>query len=129
MRRPASRPVAVTKRSSGDTAVICVRAGDKDLGTIRQLGSGSDDKLSGGFSHSPAFVDFADVFRALAEAEQRQDAGAIAAAQTELDARSVHVYHSVHDMRIDEPGTLSITGGRAQFRANAAYLMLRTGGL
>lgn len=127
--RPAHRPVTVTKRSSGDTAAVHVRAGDKDLGSIKQLGSGSDDKLAGGFGNSPAFADFADSFRDLADALQRQDTGAIAAAHAALEARSIHVWHAVHDMRIDEPGTLSIAGGRAQFRANAAYLMLRTGGL
>ena len=127
--RSSHRPVSVTKRSSGDTAAVHVRAGDKDLGTIAQLGAGSDDKLSGGFSNTPAFADFAEAFRALAAALERQDAPAIAAAQRDLDPHAVHVWHAVHDMRIDEPGTLTIAGGRAQFRANAAYLMLRTGGL
>ncbi len=127
--RSSHRPVSVTKRSSGDSAAVNVRAGDKVLGSIAQLGSGSDDRLAGGFSNTPAFADYADTFRALADALQGHDTGAIAAAQADLEARAVHVWHSVHDMRIDEPGSLSIAGGRTQFRANAAYLMLRTGGL
>ena len=129
MRRPAPRSISVTKRSSGDTAAVHVRAGDKELGTISQLGSGSGDRLAGGFSNTPAFADYAEAFRSHADALQRQDGEAIAAAQSELEALRVHVWHAVHDMRIDEPGTLSVAGGHAQFRANAAYLMLRTGGL
>ena len=129
MRRPASRPVTVSRRTSGDTAAIVVRAGDKDLGMVTQMGSDSDDTLSGNFSHRPAFTDHAGDFRALAEALQAGDARAIAAARVTLDALAVQVWHSVHDMRIDEPGTLAIAAGRARFRPNAAFLMMRTGGL
>lgn len=129
MRRPASRPVNVTKRTSGDTAAILVRAGDKDLGAVSQLGGDSDDTLSGGFANRPAFADLADVFRSLANALQGNDPAAIAAARITLETQAVHVWHSVHDMRIDEPQTLSIVAGRVRFRPNSAFLMMRTGGL
>ena len=129
MRRPASRPVSVTKRTTGDTASIVVRAGDKELGSIASLASDAGDMLSGNFSNRPAFTDFAEAFRTLADALQPADAFTAATARASLDAASIGVWHSVHDMRIDEPGTLSIAGGRARFRANAAYLMMRTGGL
>ena len=129
MRRTASRPVHVTRRTSGDSATIIVRAGDKDLGVIASLGSDAGDMLSGSFSNRPAFIDFADLFRTLAEPHQKPDADAVTAARASLEAASVGVWHSAHDMRIDEPGTLVIAGGRARFRANAAFLMMRTGGI
>ena len=129
MRRPASRPVSVTRRSFGDTAAILVRAGDKDLGTVTQLGSDSDDTLSGNFVNRPAFTDQADVLQALSKALQSGDAASIAAARAGLEAQDIHVWHSVHEMRIDEAGTLSIAAGRARFRPNSAFLMMRTGGL
>ena len=129
MRRPASRPVSVTRHTSGDTAAILVRAGDRDLGQISQLGSDSDDTLSGGFANRPAFTDFADTFRALASADQASDTKAKAAARLNLESHDVQVWHSVHEMRIDEPGSLVIANGRARFRPNAAFLMMRTGGL
>ena len=129
--RSAGRPVSVsvTRRTSGDSATIIVRAGDKDLGAIANLGTDDDDMLSGNFANRPAFADFAEIFRVLTEALQRADADASATARASLEAASVGIWHSVHDMRIDEPGTLTIAGGRARFRANAAFLMMRTGGL
>ena len=129
MRRPAARPITVTKRTSGDTAQILVRAGDKDLGTITQMGSDSDDTLSGNFANRPAFADLADAFHALTGAVQSGDIPAVSSARARLEGLSVQVWHSVHEMRIDEPGSLVITAGRARFRPNAAFLMMRTGGL
>ena len=127
--RSAKRPVAVTRRISGDTAPIVLRAGDKDLGAITQLGSDSDDTLSGNFVNRPAFGDLADAFRAHAQAIERDDVAAIAAGLATLEPHGIHVWHSVHDMRIDEPGTLTVAAGRARFKPNAAFLMMRTGGL
>lgn len=129
MRRPASRPVTVTRRTVGDTSQILVRAGERELGAITQLGSGEDDTLSGNFANRPAFVDFTAVFHELARAIDSNDAPAIAARRTELAGLGVEVWHKVHDMRIDDPGTLTISAGRARFRPNAAFLMMRTGGL
>lgn len=127
--RSASRPVSVTRRTSGDTATIVVRAGGKDFGAITQLGSDTGDMLAGNFVNRPAFADVAAIFHEHAEATRRADQAAIAARQAELDSLGIEVWHSAHDMRIDEPGTLSIAAGRARFRPNAAYLMMRTGGL
>ena len=129
MRRAASRPVTVTRRTSGDTAAIIVRAGDRELGRITQLGPDTGDALSGQFAHGPAFADLAAAFAELARAEQSADQCAVAAHRAELAALGVEVWHSVHDMRIDAPGTLTISAGRAWFRPNDAFLMLRTGGL
>ena len=129
MRRPASRPVSVTRRTTGDTASIIVRAGDKQFGAITQLGPDADDALSGSFVHRPAFGDVAAVFNELARAIQAADPGAIASRREELAQLGVEVWHSVHDMRIDAPGSLTIAAGRARFRPNDAFLMLRTGGL
>ncbi len=127
--RSTHRSVSVTRRSSGDTALIVLRAGDKDLGAITQLGSDSDDTLSGNFVNRPAFADLADDFRVHAQANESGDSTAVAAAIAKLEPHGIHVWHSVHDMRIDEPGTLSVAAGRARFKPNAAFLMMRTGGL
>ena len=135
MRRPilpvrsSSRPVSVTRRTSGDTATILVRAGDKDLGAITQLGQEVDDTLGGNFVNRPAFADLAPAFRAHYEARIAGEADRIATALAALAPHRIEVWHSVHDMRIDEPGTLVIGAGRARFRPNAAFLMMRTGGL
>ena len=128
-RRPVSRPVSVTRRTSGDTAAIVVRAGDKDLGAISQLGSEDDDTLSGNFANRPAFGDYSALFKDLALALQSNDGEAVATRRTEMAKLNVEVWHSVHDMRIDEPGSLAIANGRARFQPNAAFLMMRTGGL
>jgi hypothetical protein len=129
MRRPAHRPVSVTRRTSGDTATILVRAGDRELGAITGLGSGDGDSLEGSFANRPAFVDFTAAFRAHADAVEKGDAALIAAETAALAKLGVEVWHTVHDMRIDQPGSLAISGGRARFRPNDAFLMMRTGGL
>jgi hypothetical protein len=127
--RPASRPVSVTRRTSGDTSQIIVRAGDRDLGAIAGLGSGDGDGLEGRFTNYPAYVDFTDAFRDYAEAVEKGDAALIAAKFDALQKLGVEVWHKVHDMRIDRPGSLTISGGRARFKPNDAFLMMRTGGL
>jgi hypothetical protein len=129
MRRPASRPVSSTRRTSGDTAEITVRAGAKDIGTISRLGAEEGDRLGGSFNNRPAFADVAAVFAEHARAVASGDAADAAARATEIVALGCEVWHSVHDMRIDEPGTLLIGAGRASFRPNGAFLMMRTGGL
>ena len=103
MRRPASRPVSVTRRTVGDTSQILVRAGDRELGAITHLGSEADDTLSGNFANRPAFVDFTAVFHELARALESNDASAIAARRKELADLNVEVWHKAHDMRIDDP--------------------------
>jgi hypothetical protein len=123
------RPVSATRRTSGDSATIVVRAGERDLGAITQMGSEIDDTLSGNFANRPAFTDFAATFLSLAKATEAGDADAVAAVRAELKAADIEVWHTVHEMRIDEPGTLTISGGRARFRPNGAFLMMRTGGL
>lgn len=129
MRRPAGRTAQVSRRSSGDTAAVLVRAGDKEFGAITQLGSEENDMLSGNFANRPAFADVADLFLALGASPDGADSAASRAARAQLDSLGLEVWHSVHEMRIDEPGTLTIAGGRARFRANAAFHMMRTGGL
>ena len=127
--RSAHRPVSVTRRTSGDTAAILLRAGDKDLGAITQLGSDTNDTLSGNFVNRPAFADVADAFHAHAQATESGAAAAIAATLAALAPHAIQVWHSIHDMRIDEPGSLVLASGRVHFKPNAAFLMMRTGGL
>ncbi|MEZ5849486.1 MAG: hypothetical protein R3D68_02385 [Hyphomicrobiaceae bacterium] len=123
------RPVSATRRTSGDSATIVVRAGERDLGAITQLGSDEADTLSGNFVNRPAYTDFAETFVGLARALQAGDGDAVAAARAALKAADIQVWHTVHEMQIDDPGTLTISGGRARFRPNGAFLMMRTGGL
>ncbi len=127
--RSSSRPFSVTRRTSGDTAAILVRAGDRDLGAITQMGNDAGDTLSGNFVNRPAFTDFVDLFSERADADQSGDAAAISGAIAKFAEHNIQVWHSVHEMRIDEPGTLTIAQGRARFRPNSAFLMMRTGGL
>ncbi|MFM9938809.1 MAG: hypothetical protein ACKVP7_04855 [Hyphomicrobiaceae bacterium] len=129
MRRPGSRPVSVTRRSTGDTAQIIVRAGDKELGAITQLGSDGTDTLSGNFTNRPAFADVAAVFNELAKAVAANDAVTVNERRAEIAKLGIEVWHSVHDMRIDEAGSLAIAGGKASFRPNGAFQMMRTGGI
>jgi len=127
--RASSRPISVARRVSGDTAHILVRAGETELGMITSLGSGEDDTLAGVFTHRPAYADHAEAFRALAEAVATGDAAEIARRRDAMERLGIEVWHTAHEMRIDRPGTLTITGGRARFKPNDAFLMMRTGGL
>ncbi len=129
MRRPGSRPASVIRRTTGDTAQIIVRTGDKELGAITQLGSDGSDTLSGNFANRPAFADMAAVFNELAKAMAAHDAATAGLRRAEIAALGIEVWHSVHDMRIDEVGSLVIAGGKASFRPNGAFLMMRTGGI
>lgn len=129
MRRPVTRPVSVTRRTTGDSADIVVRAGGKDIGSIGRLGAGEGDRLAGIFTHRPAFADVSGVFAAHARAIATGDEAARAVSENEIAALGCEVWHSVHDMRIDEPGSLVIGSGEASFRPNGAFLMMRTGGL
>ena len=83
--------------------------------------------MSGSFTHRPAFVDFSELFdrleRVLAAGEPAD------AIRAEIAERGIEVWHATHDMRLDQPGSLSIGGGEIKFRATDAFLTMRTGGL
>jgi hypothetical protein len=124
--RPSVSPTTVTRRTTGDTAAVLVRAGDKVLGSIARL-AGEGDRMSGLFTHRPAYTDFADKFARL---QQAVDAGLPAdEIRAEIEGAGVEVWHTVHEMRLDQSLSLVIAGGEAHFRPTDAFLMMRTGGL
>ena len=132
MRRPltqtVSRPTNTTRRATGDTAAVLVRAGDKVLGAIARLSGGDvGDGMSGAFAHRPPFVDYADLFQRLHKANAANES--TDEVRAEIEAAGIEVWHSVHDMRLDRPGSISIAGGEVHFRPNDAFVVLRTGGL
>ena len=126
--RSASRPANTTRRTMGDTAAVLVRAGDKVLGSIARLSGGDvGDGMSGAFTHRAAFADYADLFQRLQKASAGNEP--TDEMRAEIESAGIEVWHSVHDMRLDRPGSISIAGGEVHFRPNDAFVMLRTGGL
>jgi hypothetical protein len=122
---------SVTIRKTSDAGAVSVRSGDKVLGSVAELAATTGETMSGAFSHTPAFADvsmlFLDLERALARGgDGDADAEALHA---EIEKRGVHVWHSIHDMRIDQRGSIAISGGRVRFRATDSFVMMRTGGL
>lgn len=129
MARTASRTVTIRKRS--ETAPIELRAGETTLGSLRSVSgaTGTSETMSGTFTHAPAYADFTERFLAMAAALKSGDTAGVAAIQSEIEAAGVHVYHLMHDMRIDRPASVQVLDGEVRFSPNDAYLMMRTGGL
>ena len=119
----------VTVRKSADGGTIEVRAGDRVLGQVSGLQGEDGGAMTGGFTHRPAYIDFADEFLKLSRAESDGRVDAAAGTRAALEAAHVEIWHTVHDMRIDKPGTIAIAEGRVRFWPNDAFLMMRTGGL
>jgi len=120
---------SVTIKRSADGGVIEVRAGDKVLGQVSGLQGHSDVLMTGTFAHRPAFADFSAEFLRLARALEAGSSDEAAAIRAGLEAAHVEVWHTSHDMRIDKPQSLLISGGQARFAPNDAFIMMRTGGL
>lgn len=119
----------VTRRTTGDSAQVLVRAGDKVLGSVARLAGDDGAVMAGAFTHRPAYADFVELFARLDKATAAGDAAAIEAARAGIDAARIEVFHTVHEMRLDQPGSLVITGGEVRFRPTDSFLMMRTGGL
>jgi hypothetical protein len=117
---------AITICKSTDTGVVSIRSGEKVLGAVGRLEGGEGASFEGNFTHTPAYADFADLFAALARAQGPADAMAL---HQRIEEAGVVVWHGAHDMRIDKPGTLTISGGRARFLASDTFIVMRTGGL
>lgn len=122
---------ATTIRRTSDAGAVTIRSGEKVLGSVAELAATTGEMMSGGFSHTPAYADvsmlFLDLERALARGRDGDaDAETLRA---EIEKRGVHVWHSVHDMRIDQRASLAISGGEVRFRATDSFVMMRTGGL
>ncbi len=115
---------ATVTRVVKDVDQASVRIGETDLGRLGSLNAALDGALWATFEHSPAFADHVERFAARARAEGAE-AEALA---REIEAAGIHVWHGVHDMRIDLPGTLTIAKGQARFRPTDTFTMIRTGG-
>lgn len=119
----------VTRRTTGDSAQVLVRSGDKVLGAVARLAGDDGAVMAGAFTHRPAYADYAELFTRLDRATAAGDAAAAATARAEIDAARIEVFHTVHEMRLDQPGSLVIAGGEVRFRPTDSFLMMRTGGL
>ncbi len=119
----------ITVRKSADGGTIEVRAGDRVLGQVSGLQGEDGGEMTGGFTHRPAYADFAAEFLGLARAANDGRSDEASATRVALESAHVEIWHTAHDMRIDKPGTISIAEGRVRFAPNDAFLMMRTGGL
>lgn len=106
-----ARVVTVHKKEGGG---ITVRCGSEVVGFVTRL-DGSDERMTGQFAAGPAYKQHAAV---LATGDKAQIEGA-----------GVHVYSSVHDMRIDNEASLVLEADQVHFRPASAFIVLRSGGL
>lgn len=134
--KPQTRPAPVL--SSGrsvnvsrntDLAGISLRRGDDILGHVGRIGDDTAEWLAGNFTHTPAFSEQAELFRALEAAHEAGDTAAAEALAKQIESLDIHIHHGGHDMRIDDPGTVTVAKGRVRFRASPAFQTLRNGGL
>lgn len=120
-----------TISKSGDVAIE-LRAGEAVIGRLVDMREAIGHQgMVARFENTPAFVDHRDTFRALAKALGGGEGSGAEAARlrAELERAGVHVHHAIHDMRIDEPATISLVAGEVRFKANGAFAMMRSGGL
>lgn len=106
-----ARTVTVRRKEGGG---ITVRCGDDIVGFLTRL-EGGDEEMRGHFARGPQFAAHAQLVTKAEPAEREKN--------------GLHVFSSVHDMRIDEEATLAIEGDIARFRPAAAFIVLRSGGL
>lgn len=122
-----------TINKTADSGGVSLRTGQTVLGRLLNMREGfsAQEGMTAKFESAPAFVDHRDRCKALADALKLGPDGAAEAARLrqEIEALGVHVYHDVHDMRIDEPASVVISGGEVRFRPTGAFLMMRSGGL
>jgi hypothetical protein len=106
-----ARTVTVHKKEGGG---LTVRCGDDIVGFVTRL-EGGDEEMRGHFTRGPHYPTHAQLVTA-ASAAEREKGG-------------MHVYSSVHDMRIDAEETLVIEADQVRFRPAGAFIVLRSGGL
>lgn len=116
---------ATVTRVVKDVDQASVRIGATELGRLGNLNAALDGALWATFEHRPAFADHVERFSARARTEGTPEADALA---SDIEAAGFHVWHGVHEMRIDIPGTLSISKGQVRFRPTETFTMIRTGG-
>lgn len=106
-----ARVVTVRKKEGGG---ISVRCGTDVIGAVTRL-EGNDEQMRGHFTHGPHYDTHAHLLAGPDKAA-REQAG-------------LHVFSAVHDMRIDEEETLVVDGDEVRFKPDAAFIVLRSGGL
>jgi hypothetical protein len=106
-----ARTVTVRRREGGGMTVRC---GEAVLGFVTQL-QGGDEEMQGRFAPGPHYAAHAQLVRQRTAAENER--------------QGLHVFSSVHDMRIDVEETLVIEGETVRFRPAGAFIVLRSGGL
>ena len=133
--KPQSRTPAlsggrtVTVRKATDVQGLTLRRGDDVLGLIGRVADDTAAWLAGNFSHTPAFSEQAEMFAALDAAKAAGDATKAEEIADAIEKLDIHVHHGGHDMRIDDPGSVSVNKGQVRFRASPAFQILRNGGL
>lgn len=106
-----ARVVTVHKKEGGG---ITVRCGGEVVGFVTRL-DGSDERMTGQFAAGPAY--------------KQHEAILTAGNKSQIEKTGLHVYSSVHDMRIDGEASLAIEGDKVHFRPASAFIVLRSGGL
>lgn len=133
--RPQGRPMraietrTATVRQNANLSGISLRRGDDVLGTIGRIGDDTAEWLAGTFAHTPAFSEQAPLFAGLEAAKAAGDTAKAEQIAADIEKLDIHVHHGGHDMRIDDPGTVSLAKGQVRFRASPAFQTLRNGGL
>jgi hypothetical protein len=126
------RPIetrTVTVRKNTDTAGLSLRRGDDILGHIGRVGDDTAEWLTGNFTHTPAYSEQVHLFQALETAKTAGDAAKARDIAAEIEKLDIHVHHGGHDMRIDDPCSVTVSKGQVRFRAAPAFQILRNGGL
>lgn len=119
----------VTVRRNTDVQGMTLRRGDDVLGQIGRVADDTAEWLAGNFTHTPAFSEQAELFAQLDAAKTSGDADKAKEIADKIEKLDIHVHHGGHDMRIDDPLSVSVIQGQVRFRASPAFQTLRNGGL
>ena len=106
-----ARIVTVHRKEGGG---ITIRCGEAVVGFVTQL-QGGDEEMQGRFARGPQYAAHAQLVTQGTAAENER--------------QGMHVFSSVHGMRIDDEETLVIEGETVRFRPAGAFIVLRSGGL
>jgi hypothetical protein len=119
----------VTVRRNTDVQGMSLRRGDDVLGQIGRVADDTAEWLAGNFTHTPAFSEQAHLFQALDAAKAAGDSAKAGEISKEIEKLDIHVHHGGHGMRIDDPGSVTVSKGQVRFRTSPAFQLLRNGGL
>lgn len=91
-----------------------MRCGSDVVGFVTRL-EGGDEEMRGRFAPGPQYPQHAQLVTN--------------ADETAREKHGLHVFSSVHDMRIDAEETLVVEADEVRFRPTGAFIVLRSGGL